>query len=113
MKEMTQQKEFKKSEIFIFNNEINYAKGGIVSKNILKRSGGNITLFAFDKGEGLSEHTAPFDALVNITEGEAIITIEEKTYNLSQGESIIMPANIPHAVRAPGKFKMVLTMIKE
>ncbi len=110
---MTHHKEFKKSEKFRFNNEIGYAEGGIVSKNVLKRKTGNISLFAFDKGEGLSEHTAPFDAMVQITEGKALVTIDKKSYNLEEGETIIMPANIPHALKASEKFKMVLTMIKE
>ncbi len=110
---MAEQKEFEKSEIFRFNEEVDYIEGGIASRNIIKKPAGNISLFAFDKGEGLSEHTAPFDALVFVTEGNAEITIDKKVFNLQSGDSLIMPANIPHALKAKEKFKMVLTMIKE
>lgn len=104
--------DFETSNIFSFPAKVEYSSGGIVSKNVIKKDTGNISLFAFDKGESLSEHTAPFDALVQVVEGEAAITIDGKPYELNAGESIIMPANIPHAVEAKEKFKMILTMIK-
>ncbi len=108
-----EQKEFVKDKVFRFDNEVEYSEGAIVSKNVLKRDTGNISLFAFDRGEGLSEHTAPFDALVQVVDGRAEITVGGKKHLLEKGDSIIMPANIPHALRAVEKYKMVLTMIKE
>lgn len=100
------------SKILNFTQDIEYAKDGIVSKRILEKSTGNVSLFAFDKGQRLSEHSAPFDALIQVLEGKAEISINKKPFNLSAGESIIMPANIPHAVFATEQFKMLLTMIK-
>ncbi len=108
-----EKKEFIKDKVFRFDDEIKYADGAIVSKNVLKRDTGNISLFAFDKGEGLSEHTAPFDALVQVVDGRAEITVADKKHLLEKGDSIIMPANIPHALKAVEKYKMILTMIKE
>lgn len=104
--------EFPMGQKFHFVNEVEYSSGGIVSKNVLKRPTGNISLFAFDKGEGLSEHTAPFDALVQVIEGSARVIIGGNPNDLVTGEAIIMPANVPHALQATEKFKMVLTMIK-
>ncbi len=106
-------KELPKSEALNLTNSINYAEGAIVSKTIIKQAKGNVSLFAFDKGEELSEHTAPFDALVQIIDGSAEITIDGHPHQLSAGESIIMPANIPHALVAVTPFKMVLTMIRD
>ena len=91
---------------------INYQDGAVVSRAIIDKKAGTITLFAFDESQGLSEHTAPYDALVQILEGEAEITISGKPINLKQGEATIMPANKPHALAAKTKFKMLLTMIK-
>lgn len=91
---------------------IEYQKDAVVSKEILKTPSGTITLFAFDKGQGLSEHTAPFEALVQIIDGEAEITISGEKHNVFTGESIHMPANIPHALKAEKRFKMLLTMLK-
>ena len=105
--------EFKRGEKFSFKDEIAYANAAVVSKHILKKKSGNISLFAFGKGEGLSEHTAPFDALVYIVDGKADIVIGGKSNVLTMGESIIMPANVPHALDAVENFKMVLVMIKE
>lgn len=78
----------------------------------MKNKGGTVTLFAFDRGEGLSEHTAPFDALVFLVDGDAEVEIAGKVYEVRQGETITLPANIPHAVRAATRFKMLLTMIR-
>ena len=89
-----------------------YQKGAVVSKEIIKKEAGNVTLFAFDEGQGLSEHTAPFDALVYVLEGQADITIDGKSNLLRGGEFIIMPANRPHALKAVQPFKMMLVMIK-
>ena len=104
--------EFEKGKIFSYNNSVTYAEKAVVSKHILKKETGNISLFAFDKDEGLSEHTAPFDALVFIVDGKADIKIDGVSNILEAGENIIMPANVPHALFAVEKFKMVLTMLK-
>jgi quercetin dioxygenase-like cupin family protein len=104
--------EFEKSKVFSFNESIEYSEGGIVSKTVLKRQTGNISLFSFDRGEALSEHTAPFDALIQIVDGRADVIIGGKSFLLERGQCIIMPANITHAVKAVEKFRMVLTMIK-
>lgn len=91
---------------------LQYQDGSIVSRVLLKNKGGTVTLFAFDVGEGLSEHTAPFDALVVITDGEAEVEIAGESFSVRQGETIILPANRPHAVKAVSKFKMLLIMIR-
>jgi quercetin dioxygenase-like cupin family protein len=97
-----------------FNLEayVDYADGSVVSKTLLKKEIGNITLFAFDKGQGLSEHTAPFDAVVQILDGSAEITIGGEPQLVSKGDMLIMPANISHALHAKKQFKMLLTMIR-
>lgn len=92
--------------------DVNYALNSIVSKTLIKKSGGTVTLFAFDKGESLSEHTAPFEAMVIILDGKAEITIGGEVNSISSGQVIILPANIPHAVKANERFKMMLIMIK-
>ncbi|HNR42736.1 MAG TPA: cupin domain-containing protein [Bacteroidales bacterium] len=104
--------EFEKAKIFSFPESIEYSDGGIVSKTVLKKSTGNISLFSFAAGEGLSEHTAPFDAMIQVVEGKGEIIIGGKSFILNAGQVIIMPANIPHSVKAAEKFKMVLTMIR-
>ncbi len=91
---------------------VDYQEGSIVSRTLIGKSAGTLTLFAFDKGQGLSEHTAPFDALVYLFDGEAEITISGKPLQLKQGEMVIMPANQPHALKATNRFKMMLVMIK-
>ena len=91
---------------------VDYQEGSIVSRTLIDKSAGTLTLFAFDKGQGLSEHTAPFDALVYLLDGEAEITISGKPLQLKQGEMVIMPANQPHALKAINRFKMMLVMIK-
>jgi quercetin dioxygenase-like cupin family protein len=98
----------------LFNaaDSIAYADGAVVSKTILKKPAGNITLFAFDAGEGLSEHTTPHEALLQVLDGSVEITIGGDVFNLSAGQSLILPASVPHAVKAVEKFKMMLTMLK-
>ena len=91
---------------------VNYQDGAIVSREIVKKPTGTVTAFAFDEGQGLSEHTAPFDALVQVLEGEVEITISGKPRFLQGGELILMPANQPHALKAFKRFKMLLTMIR-
>lgn len=94
------------------NDLLDYQPKSVVSRVLLKKSTGTITVFAFDEGEGLSEHTAPFDAFVQILDGEAEITISSNPVVLKSGESIIMPANEPHSLKAISKFKMLLVMIR-
>ncbi len=103
---------FNHSTIIQFKTDITYNENSVVSKRVLERSTGNVSLFAFDKGQRLSEHSAPFDAIVQCVEGKVEIIIDKKPYILEEGQTIIMPANIPHAVNALEKFKMLLTMIK-
>ena len=91
---------------------VDYQSGSIVSRALIKKDTGNVTLFAFDKDEALSEHTAPYDALVHVIDGSAEITIEGKIYKVISNEFIIMPANKPHAVKARERFKMALIMIR-
>jgi quercetin dioxygenase-like cupin family protein len=91
---------------------IEYQEGAVVSREIIRKGTGTVTIFAFDKGEGLSEHTAPFDAMVQVIDGKAEITISGNKNILEKGDMIIMPANEPHALNAVERFKMVLTMIR-
>ena len=91
---------------------INYQRESIVSQTLIDKKTGTVTLFAFDEGQGLSEHTVPFDALVFLIDGEAEIVIAGRTFHLKEGETITMPANKPHSLKAVSKFKMILTMIR-
>jgi quercetin dioxygenase-like cupin family protein len=100
------------SQVLTIGELIAYQEGAVVSRQIVKAEAGNVTLFAFDLGQELSEHTAPFDALVHVLDGEAEIRISGKPYTLKAGEAIVMPANDPHALKALTKFKMLLTMIR-
>jgi quercetin dioxygenase-like cupin family protein len=91
---------------------IAYQDGAVVSRTLLKRASGTLTMFAFDQGQGLSEHTAPFDALVQVLDGEAEVVIAGKPHHLAAGDVILMPANQPHALTAQTRFKMLLTMLR-
>jgi quercetin dioxygenase-like cupin family protein len=91
---------------------VDYQTGSIVSREIVSQKTGTVTIFAFDEGQGLSEHTAPFDALVYVIDGEAVITISGRSHRLAGGQMIIMPANEPHALKAVKRFKMMLVMIR-
>jgi quercetin dioxygenase-like cupin family protein len=93
-------------------NLVAYQPDSVVSRTVIDKPTGTLTLFAFDKGQGLSEHTAPFDAMVYILDGAAEVTISGKSHTVNQGEMVIMPANQPHALKAPQRFKMMLVMIK-
>jgi quercetin dioxygenase-like cupin family protein len=99
-------------QTFRLQELLDYQDGSVVSRTIIKKDTGTVTLFAFDKGEGLSEHTAPFDALVHVLDGTVEITISGKPHRLAEGQMIIMPANDPHALKAVDRFKMMLVMIK-
>ena len=101
-----------KSEILNLAELVSYQTGSVVSRQITKAEVGNVTLFAFDAGQELSEHTAPFDALVHVVEGEAEIIISGKSFHLKSGDAIVMPADDLHAVKANSQFKMLLTMIR-
>lgn len=101
-----------RAEVHALDELLQYQAGAIVSRVLLKNKGGTVTLFAFDEGEGLSEHTAPFDALVFVVDGVAETEIAGEVYRVARGETITLPANIPHAVRAATPFKMLLTMIR-
>ncbi|MBK7211990.1 MAG: cupin domain-containing protein [Bacteroidales bacterium] len=103
---------FETGKPFRFQDKVAFSEGGIVSKKVIQQEKGNVTLFSFDQGQKLSEHTAPFDALVQILEGTAEIVIGGNPNSLEAGMAIIMPANIPHAVNANEPFKMLLTMIR-
>ena len=103
---------FDVSKIFSMDGSIEYTSGGVISKQITKSKAGNVTLFSFDKGQGLTEHSASYDALVQVIDGKVEIKIGGEPYMLEKGDSIIMPANVPHALDAVEPFKMILTMIK-
>ncbi len=100
------------SRVLKVEDLIDYQDGSVVSREIIRKETGTVTIFAFDKGEGLSEHTAPFDAMVQIVDGKAEIIISGNKNVLEKGDMIIMPANEPHALTALEKYKMVLTMIR-
>lgn len=103
---------YEKAKVIALENSIEYTSGGVISKQVTKNKVGNITLFSFDKDQGLTEHTANFDAFVQILDGEAEIRIEGHPHILKKGDCIIMPANVPHALKAVERFKMLLTMIR-
>ena len=104
---------FDTAKIFSMDKSIEYTAGGVVSKLITNSKGGNVTLFSFDKGQSLAEHSAAYDALVQVIDGEVEITLDGNLHNLKKGDCIIMPANVPHALQAVESFKMILTMIKD
>ena len=102
-----------KGKVIDVEGLIEYQEGSVVSMEVIKKELGTVTLFAFDKGQGLSEHSAPFDAMVQIIDGEAEITLAGEPHTVKKGEMLILPANVPHALQAVhGPYKMILTMIK-
>lgn len=100
------------AEIYKFADLVGYQPGSVVSREIIQKPSGTITVFAFDEGQGLSEHKAPFDALVYILDGRAEVTIDGKKFEVAQGEMIVLPINVVHALKAIEKFKMALIMIR-
>jgi quercetin dioxygenase-like cupin family protein len=104
--------EIAEAQAFPLLGLVNYQEGSVVSRVILKRDKGNVTVFAFDEGQGLSEHTSPFDALLQVIEGEAEVTVAGTPIALRAGEVVLLPAEKPHAVKATARFKMVLTMVR-
>jgi len=109
---MGNENQVKPGEVKRLIDMLHYQDGSIVSRVLLKNTGGTVTMFAFDEGEGLSEHTAPFDALVVVNDGEADIEIDGESFRVKQGETLVLPANLPHGVKAVSKFKMILIMIR-
>ena len=109
---MNAESETSKAMAINLKDYVEYAKDSIVSKTLIEKKGGTITLFAFDQGQGLSEHSAPFDAIVQILDGEGELTIGGNIVIAKAGETVIMPANVPHAVNANKPFKMQLIMIR-
>ena len=109
---MDDQERLARSSVAKLTDLVDYQEGSIVSRTLIKKATGTVTLFAFDTGEGLSEHTAPFDALVYLVEGQADISIAGQTFRVQAGETITLPAHRPHAVRAVDRFKMLLMMIR-
>ena len=103
----------KRGQIINLASDVAYAKDSVISKTVLDKKAGTLTLFSFDKGQGLSEHTAPYDATVIVTDGVGTLVIDGKPLSVKAGEMVIMPANIPHSVRADESFKMLLVMIRE
>jgi len=116
MKAMTIEKEKKPKiqagQVFTVREQVEYGEGAVVSRTLIENKAGTVTLFAFDEAQGLSEHTAPFDALVQVLEGEGEFTIGGRPNQVGTGQLILMPAGIPHAVRANTRFKMMLTMLR-
>jgi len=100
------------SEVVVLKDTVGVAPGAIVSRTLARSAGGNVTAFAFDRGQTLAEHSAPFDALVHVLEGELVVIIAGEEHSLDPGEVIIMPADVPHAVRAPAAAKWLLVMLK-
>ena len=109
---MSNKQEMSKGNAVMCNDFIRYADDSIVSKTIIDKKTGTVTLFAFDEGQKLSEHTTPFDALVHVVDGEVELIIGGETVRVSSGQIAVMPANVPHAVNAAKRFKMILTMIR-
>ncbi|MCI6619873.1 MAG: cupin domain-containing protein [Prevotella sp.] len=105
-------KKFEKGIVFNPNELIDYAEGGVVSKEIVRQDAGTVTLFSFDAGQGLSEHSAPFDALVQVFDGEMELTVEDHTFVITAGESFVIPSGARHRVLAVKPFKMLITMIR-
>ena len=100
------------SKVNVLKDMVEYQEGSVVSRTIIDKPQGTVTLFAFAEGEGLSEHTTPYDAMVHVIDGEVEITIGAEVFHLDEGKVIVMPADIPHALRALGRFKMLLIMVK-
>lgn len=101
-----------KTKVMQLSDLVDYQTGSVVSRTLIKKDKGTLTLFAFDEGEALSEHTVPFDAFVYIIDGEGTITIDKQSYQLATGNALILPANRPHSVRAVKRFKMLLTIFR-
>lgn len=104
--------QLEKGTVFTANTVVDYTDGGVVSKELVHSKAGSITLFSFDQGQGLSEHTAPFDAFIQVVDGTMELTLEGTTHSIHAGESFIIPSGARHSVHAPKRFKMIITMIR-
>lgn len=109
---MMNDKGFATAQVAVLGSSVDYQDGSVVSREIISKNTGTVTIFAFDQGQGLSEHTAPFDAMVYVVDGSVEVSIAGNPHKVSAGELIIMPANKPHALKALERFKMMLIMIK-
>lgn len=103
---------FEKGKIFSVNSMVDYADGGVVSKELIHNGSGSVTLFSFDAGQGLSEHTAPYDALIQVVDGEMELTVEDISHVIKTGEAFVIPSGSRHSVNAAKRFKMLITMIR-
>lgn len=103
---------YEKGKIFTACELVDYAEGGVVSKELMHNDAGSVTLFSFDAGQGLSEHTAPFDALLQVVDGEMVLNVEGKDFRIGAGESFVIPSGALHSVKAERRFKMIITMIR-
>jgi quercetin dioxygenase-like cupin family protein len=113
LKQASEQTGLSPGEPIELANLVAYQDGGVVSRTLVKKNGGTVTVFAFDKGQALSEHTAPFDAIVQVLDGDVELVIGGKKVPAKAGQTVLMPAGIPHAVNATSKFKMLLIMVRE
>ena len=111
-KQAQSKREMPIAEVVRLIDFVNYQEGAVVSRTLINRATGTVTLFAFDEGQGLSQHTAPFDAVAHLLEGEAEIAVSGKPLRTTAGEAILMPAGQPHSLKALSRFKMLLTMIR-
>ena len=103
---------FEKGKIFNANELVNYTEGGVVSKELIHNNAGSVTLFSFDAGQGLSQHTAPFDAFIQVIDGEMVLNVEGIDNHINAGASFIIPAGALHSVKAAQRFKMIITMVR-
>ncbi len=103
---------FEKGKVFVANELVDYTEGGVVSKELVHSNAGSVTLFSFDAGQGLSQHTAPFDAFIQVVDGEMVLNVEGTDHRIKAGESFIIPSGALHSVKAEQRFKMIITMIR-
>ncbi|WP_273413098.1 cupin domain-containing protein [Prevotella aurantiaca] len=103
---------FEKGKVFVASELIDYTEGGVVSKELVHNNAGSVTLFSFDAGQGLSQHTAPFDAFIQVVDGEMVLNVEGTDHHIKVGESFIIPTGALHSVKAEQRFKMIITMIR-
>ena len=103
---------FEKGKVFVASELVDYTEGGVVSKELVHNNAGSVTLFSFDAGQGLSQHTAPFDAFIQVVDGEMVLNVEGTDHRIKAGESFIIPSGALHSVKAEQRFKMIITMIR-
>ncbi|WP_179857589.1 cupin domain-containing protein [Prevotella intermedia] len=103
---------FEKGKVFVASELVDYTEGGVVSKELVHSNAGSVTLFSFDAGQGLSQHTAPFDAFIQVVDGEMVLNVEGTNHHIKAGESFIIPSGALHSVKAEQRFKMIITMIR-